>query len=106
MAGKLKSRCFQLRGVAMIMSLTVVCWPVFFQISSSLLEPDLHNSVVFSKTRAPQPCSPSLSAPVAGSSGHGGRQCPARGLHASERLLLFGARDGHAPLLLAVHGAS
>lgn len=81
------------------------CLTGFFQIFSSLLESDLHNSIVFSKTHAPQSCSPSSSAPVAGSSGHGGRQCPGRGLHAPEKLLLFGVRDGHAPLLLAVHGA-
>jgi hypothetical protein len=77
----------------------------FPQISSSLLEPDLHNSVVFSKTRAPQPCSLSSSDPAAGSSGHESSQCLARGLHALESLLLFGARDGHAPLSLAAHGA-
>jgi hypothetical protein len=66
-------------------SLMVVVWPFF---------PDF--IFIFG--------APSSSAPVAGSSSHGGRRCPAHGLHAPESLLLFGARDGHAPLLLAVHG--
>lgn len=60
-------------------------------------EPDLHNSVAFLKTRAPQPCSPSLSTPTARSAVHAGRQSPARGLHAPESSLFFGAHDGHAP---------
>jgi hypothetical protein len=48
--------------------------------------------------------SPSSSAPAAGSSGHGGTRFPARGRHAPECLSLFGARVGHVPLFLAVHG--
>lgn len=97
---------FQLGDVAVIDSLTVVVLALFFfQISSSLLESDLHNSVDFFKTHVPQLCSPSSSALVTKSSGHGDRRCPAHGLHAPESMLLFGARDGHAPLLLAVHGA-
>jgi len=40
----------------------------------------------------------------AGSTGHVGRRCPTSGLHTLESLLLFGARDGHAPPFLAVHG--
>jgi hypothetical protein len=62
-----------------------------------LLVPDLLNPVAFSRTRAPQPRSPTSSAPSAGSPGHAGRQSPARGLHAPESSLLFGARDSHAP---------
>jgi hypothetical protein len=60
-------------------------------------KPDLHNSVAFLNTRAPQPSSPSSSAPVAGSTVHPSRQSPARGLHAPESSLFFGARKGHSP---------
>jgi hypothetical protein len=69
-----------------------------------LLELDLHTSVAFFKICALQLRSPSLSTPAAGSIGHVGRRCPARGLHALESLLLFGACDGHASPFLAVHG--
>jgi hypothetical protein len=55
-------------------------------------EPDLHNPVAFLKTSAPQPSSPSLSAPAAGSTVHAGCQSLARGLHAPESSLFFGAR--------------
>jgi hypothetical protein len=51
-----------------------------------LLEPDLHTSVAFFKTRAPQPRSPSSFAPAARSTGHVGRRCPTRGLHTPESL--------------------
>jgi hypothetical protein len=50
----------------------------FVKISSSTLEPDLHTSGDYSKTRATQPCSPSSSAPASGSSGHVGNRSPAR----------------------------
>jgi len=70
----------------------------FNYFSSSFLVPDLLNPVAFLKTRTLQPHSPTSSAPSAGSTGHAGRQSPARGLHAPESSLLFGARDGHAPL--------
>jgi len=79
------------------------CLAGSFKFSSSILEPDLHNFVSFSKTHALQPCSTSSSAPASGSSGHVGRRCPARGLHAPESLLLFGACDSHAPPSLAMH---
>jgi hypothetical protein len=75
-----------------------------FEISSSTLEPDLHTFGAYSKTRAPQPRSPSSSAPAAGSSGLVGNRFPARGRHVPESLLLLGARVGHAPHFLAVHG--
>jgi hypothetical protein len=75
-----------------------------FKISSSTLEPDLHTSGAYSKTRAPQPRSPSSFAPAAGSSGHVDNRIPARGRHAPESLLLFGAFVGHVPTFLAVHG--
>jgi hypothetical protein len=88
-----------------IVSLTVVVWPIFPVFSSSTLDPNLHNSVALSKTRVPQPCSSSSSAQVAGCSGHDGRRCSARDLHAPESLLFFGERDGHAPLSLATHSA-
>jgi hypothetical protein len=42
--------------------------------------------------------------PVVGSTGHVGRQSPARGLYAPKSPMLFGACDGHAPPFLAVHG--
>lgn len=61
------------------------------------LVPDLLNPVAFSKTRAPQPRSPTSSAPSSESPGHAGRQSPTRGLHAPESSWLFGARDSHAP---------
>jgi hypothetical protein len=80
------------------------CLAGFFKFSSSTLEPDLPNSVAFSKTSAPQPRSPSSFAPTAESLGHIGRWCPARGMHELESFLLFGARDGHALPSLAVHG--
>jgi hypothetical protein len=80
------------------------CLAGFFKFSSSTLEPDLHNSVAFFKTHVPQSRSPSSSTPITGSTGHVGRRCLAHGLHASESLLLFGARDRHAPPFLAVHG--
>jgi hypothetical protein len=69
-----------------------------------LLEPDLHTSVAFFKTRVLQPHSPSSSTPATGSIGHVGRRCSTRGLHAPESLLLLSARDGHASPFLAVHG--
>jgi len=75
-----------------------------FKFSSSPLKLDLHNFFAFSKTRAPQLHSPSSSDPTAESSGHVGHWCPAHHLHALESLLLFEARDGHAPLSLAMHG--
>jgi hypothetical protein len=75
-----------------------------FKIWSSSLVPDLHSSGVYFMTRAPQRRSPSSSAPDAGSSGHGGNRFPARGRHAPECLSLFGARVGHVPPFLAVHG--
>jgi hypothetical protein len=76
----------------------------FVNISSSTLEPDLHTSDDYSKTRATQPCSLSSSAPAAGSLGHVSNRSPAHGRHAPESLLLFGARVGYAPPFLAVHG--
>jgi hypothetical protein len=79
------------------------CLARFFKISSSTLEPNLYNSVVYSMTHAPQPRSPSPSPPAAGSSSHVDRQCPGRGLHAPESLLLFGPCVGHIPPYLAVH---
>jgi hypothetical protein len=68
------------------------CLADFSRFSSSTLDPDLHNSVAFSKTHAPQPCSPSSAALAVGSSGHVSCWCPACGLHVPESLLLFGAR--------------
>jgi len=41
-----------------------------------LLELDLHTSIVFFKTHAPQPRSPTSFAPVTKSTGHVGRRCP------------------------------
>jgi hypothetical protein len=75
-----------------------------FKISSSTLESDLHTSGAYSKTRTPQPRSPSSSAPAAESSGLVGNRFSARGRHAPESLLLLGARVGQAPPFLAVHG--
>jgi hypothetical protein len=69
----------------------------FFKGLFDFLEPDLLNLVVFLKTRAPQPRSPSPSVPAAGSTCHVVRRRPVRGLHAPERPLLFGAREGHTP---------
>jgi len=69
----------------------------FFKGLFDFLEPDLLNPVVFFKTRASQPRSPSSSVPAAGSMCHVVRRRPARGLHAPERPLLFGAREGHTP---------
>jgi hypothetical protein len=60
-------------------------------------EPDLHNHVCFFKTRAFQPCSPTLSALAAGSTDLASSRCPKHGLHVLESPMLFGARDGHAP---------
>jgi hypothetical protein len=68
----------------------------FSRVISIFLEPDLLNTVVFLKTCAAQPCSPSPSVPAAGSTCHVVLRLPARGLHAPERPLLFGAREGHA----------
>jgi hypothetical protein len=79
-------------------------WPVLFKIWSSSLVPDLLSSGVYIMTRAPQRRSLSSSAPAAGSSGHGGSRFPACGRHAPEGLSLFGARVGHVPPFLAVHG--
>jgi hypothetical protein len=62
-----------------------------------------HLRCLFQDTR-PQPRSSSSSAPAAGSSGHVGNRFPARGRHEPESLLLFGARVGHAPPFLVVHG--
>jgi hypothetical protein len=72
-------------------------WPIFLR----LLELDLHTTVAFFKSRALQPCFPSVSAE---SKGHVGCRYPAHGLHAPESLLLFGTCSGHAPPFLAVHG--
>jgi len=52
---------FQLGGVVVIVSFNGGCLAGFFKFSSSTLEPDLHNSIPFFKTRAPQPHSPSSS---------------------------------------------
>jgi hypothetical protein len=68
------------------------------------LEPYLHTSVAFFKTRTPQPRSLSSFAPAAGSTGQIGRRYLARDLHSPESLLLFSMRDGHALPFLAVHG--
>jgi hypothetical protein len=59
--------------------------------------PDLRTSADFCDTRAPQPSSPSPSAPAAGRTGHAACRSSARSLHAPESPLLFGARDGHVP---------
>jgi hypothetical protein len=80
------------------------CLAGFFKFSSSTLELDLHNSVTFFKTRAPQLRSLSSFAPATRSTGHVGCWCPARGLHVPESLLLFGARDGHVLPFLPIHG--
>jgi len=88
----------------MIMSFNCGYLAPFFKFSSSTLEPNLHNSIAFFKTRALQLRSPSSSAPAAGSTGHIGRQCSARGLHTPKSLLLFGTHDGHTPSFLTVHG--
>jgi hypothetical protein len=87
-----------------IMSFNSCCLPGFFKFSSSTLEPALHNSVTFFKTRTLQLHSSSSSAPATRSTGHVGCWCPARGLHAPKSLLLFGTREGHALPFLAVHG--
>lgn len=73
-------------------------WPDSSIVFHRCLEPDLRNPVAFLKTRAPQPSSPSSSAPAAGSTALAGRQSSACGLHAPERSLFFGARDGQTPL--------
>jgi len=103
LAGRLKCWRSSL-GLWRVLCLFWRFWPAVFKISSSSLVPDLHSSGGFSKTRAPQRSSPSSSAPAAGSSGHGGSRLPARGWHAPESLSLFGARVGHSPPFLAVHG--
>jgi hypothetical protein len=77
--------------------LTVVFGLLLQRFFFDFLVPDLLNPVVFFKTRTPQPCSPASSAPAVGSTCHVDRRRPARGLHAPERPLLFGAREGHAP---------
>lgn len=74
-------------------------WPDSSIVVHRCLVPDLRNPVAFLKTRAPKPSSPSSSAPAAGSMALAGRQSSARGLHAPESSLFFGARDGYAPLL-------
>jgi hypothetical protein len=61
------------------------------------LMPDLRTSADFCYTRAPQPSSPSPSAPAAGRTAHAVCRRTARSLHAPESPLLFGARDGHVP---------
>jgi hypothetical protein len=63
----------------------------FFNCFLRFLEPDLHNPVAFLKTRAPQPCFLSSSAPTVGSTGHADRGSSARDLHVLESPLLFGA---------------
>lgn len=72
-------------------------WPASSTVFFNFLVPDLLNPVSFFKTRAPQPCSPASSAPAVGSTCHVDRRRPAHGLHAPERPLLFGVREGHAP---------
>jgi hypothetical protein len=76
----------------------------FFKFSSSTLEPDLHNSIAFSKTCALQPHSSSSSDLASGRLSHVGHRCLVGGLHMPESLLLFGAHDGHTLLSLAMHG--
>jgi hypothetical protein len=61
------------------------------------LEPDLHTTVDFYKTYAPQPHSPSSSAPATRSIGRVGRRSLAHGLHAPKSFSLFGPCDSHAP---------
>jgi len=58
-------------------------------------EPDLHNHVCFFKTRAPEPCSPTLFALAARSTGLAGSRSLARSLHSPESPMLFGVRDDH-----------
>jgi len=69
-------------------------WPVFFSLFS--LISNLHFSVDFWLTCAPQPRSSSSSALAAASSGSVGHRWSAHGSHAPRSSLLYGVREGHA----------